>query len=69
VLRLDAFVLGTQAPLHARAPCNASQAAGLFSLRRMPKTLPYRRTSSRPTPLGNYTHILAFGVAKSSLVK
>jgi hypothetical protein len=34
----------------------------------MPKTLPYSRPSPRTIPLGDYTHILAFGVEEGSLV-
>jgi hypothetical protein len=36
---------------------------------RVPEALPYSRPSSRAIPLGDYTHILAFGVEEGSLVR
>jgi len=38
-------------------------------MRRLSKALPHSRSSSRTIPLGNYTHILAFGVEEGSLVR
>ena len=50
----------------ARSP---AKAAGLFQMRRIPKTLPYSQPSPRTIPLGNCTHILAFKVEEGSLVE
>ena len=50
---------------NARVP---AQVAGIFQIRRILKTLPHSRSSSRTIPLGNYIYILAFRVEEGSLV-
>ncbi len=45
-----------------------AQAKRLFSLHGMPKTLPHKGPSDRVISLGNSTYILAYGVAKGTLV-
>jgi hypothetical protein len=40
----------------------------VLSIYRLSKALSYSRTSYKPIPMGDNIYILAFGVAKSSLV-
>jgi hypothetical protein len=54
--------------MHAENPRDEAQAAGVFPACSLPKALPYGSPSNRTIALGDYTHILDEGVAKSALV-
>ena len=60
---------GAQIVLHAFYPLTATSPKRLLLVYHLPKTLPHDRSSHCTTPLGNYTYILAFGVAEGTLVR